>query len=231
MKTAEQVVAKCHSLKAEGKIAPESAVLFIDDGSTDNTWDLIKELSLKTECVHGISLRKNYGHQTALYAGLLEAKDKCDIAISLDADGQHDVAAVGKMLTAYTKGNDIVCAVRKKGSGESLPRRVAANLYYYLLKICGIKIIKGHADYRLVSSKAISALEEAPKKVLFLRGDFLKLPMNYEVVEYTCLRRNAGKSTYTLKKRLELALSGLASNGILARVAKSNVEFEIKEKV
>lgn len=231
MQTAEQVLAKCDALNVEGKIASESAVFFIDDGSTDNTWNLIKELSEKTEYVHGISLAQNYGHQTALYAGLLESKDKCDIAISLDADGQHDLAAVDKMLEAYAEGNDIVCAVRKSGDYESLFKRVASDLYYYIFKVLGINLIRGHADYRLVTAKAISALESTPKKVLFLRGDFLKLSLPYTSIEYSCKKRLAGKPAYSPRKRVRLALNGLASNGILAGFAKDNLQFEIAEKV
>ena len=227
--TADQLIAKCKALEDEGKISPESAILFVDDGSTDGTWSLIRELFEKHECIKGISLKKNYGHQTALYAGLIEAKDRCDITISLDADGQHDLAAVDDMLSAYATGNDIVCAVRSNSNAESLPKRLTADIYYRILTRLGAGLIKGHSDYRLASSKAIEMLEEMPKNALFLRGDFLKLPLKYSSVEYTCRKRTAGKSKYSVGKMAKLAMAGFVSNGFFGESTGKSINFEILE--
>ena len=230
-KMARILIDKCETLEREEKISPDSGILFVDDGSSDNSWSLIKEINAKYAIVKGISLNRNYGHQTALYSGLLEVKDKCDIAISLDADGQHDISAVDLMLAAYDDGNDIACAVRKSSGGEGVAKNITSNLYYRLLRLFGIKLIKGHADYRLVSSEAILQLEALQKKVLVLRGDFLKLPLRYTAVEYNCLERMAGESKYSIKKMMRLALNGLASNGILTFAGKENADFEISERI
>ena len=213
--TARGLEDKMEELESSHVIDPASRILFVDDGSSDSTWSLIKKCATESKRVKGISLKRNYGQQTALYAGMLEAMDKCDVAITLDADGQHDLAAVDSMIEKYKSGSDVVCAVRANKGGEKTLKRIAANLYCGLLSIRGVKLIKGHSEYRLVSADAIKMLAKTSKSVLFLRTDFLKLPLKVSSVNYTCNRRRAGRTKYPFKKLISLAADGLASNNVL----------------
>ena len=195
-------------------ISPESRVLFVDDGSTDKTWDQILRSAKAYKTISGIALERNLGQQTALYAGLLEIKDSFDAAISVDADGQHDLAAVDQMLRAFTAGNEIVFAVRQNRDAETAFKLITGSLYYSLLALLRIRTVKGHADFRLVSAGAIRMLEDMPKGSIFLRGIFPSLPLKSAVVKYCCLPRLGGKSKYSLKKMLLLAVDGLICGGI-----------------
>ena len=214
-KTFKLLANKLRSLKASRMIDSASSILFVDDGSRDDTWSLIKKAAGASDVVRGIRLKKNYGQQTALYVGMTEAAVMSDAVITMDADGQHDLAAVEGMIKKFKAGSDIVCAVRKNKAGLGLLKRITAGLYYRLLTLKGVRLIKGHADYRLVSAKAIRLLEKRHLKTLFLRADFLSLPLKVSVVEYVCRPRRAGRSKYTLRKMFGLAWAGLAAGGII----------------
>ena len=208
----KQGIQKIDQLAREGRISADSRILFVDDGSTDNTKKEIEELVRTSDLIEGLYLDKNYGHQLALYKGLIEAKKYCDIAITIDADGQQDIDAIDRMLDEYEKGNEIVCGVRKDRHTDSFFRKASANLYYGFLKHLDESIIPNHADYRLVTKNAIELLEAQEKDRVFLRGDFLKLPLNISTVEYECKERMAGKSKYTLDKQLSLAADGIRNS-------------------
>ena len=222
---------KLRILKVSGVIDPASGVLFVDDGSSDNTWKLIEEAAAATDNIRGISLKKNYGQQTALYAGLTEAAKSFDVTISLDADGQHDPAAVDKMLKSYKKGNQVVCAVRKNSGSEGLLKSITSRLYYRILTARGVKLIKGHGDYRLASSTAIKRLQKKKTQALFLRSDFLKLRLKVSTVGYNCRKRMGGQSKYSFRKMLSLAAQGLAANGILTGLIKRDMtKYKVKKR-
>lgn len=221
--TALDLVDKLEALMNAGTVSAQSKVLFVDDGSTDGTWSLICQVAAAYSVVEGISLAQNYGQQLALYAGMLEVKERCDIAITLDADGQEDLSAVNAMLEAYARGNDIVYGVRKNRNVDSLFKCASASAYYRVLGLLGTKTVKGHADYRLVSAQAIRLLEALPKRAVFLRGNFPKLSLQSTTVEFDRKQRQAGKSKYSLGKMLLLAANGLASNGMTKKQKQAAV--------
>ncbi len=228
--TVVELVDKIEELVGAGAIAAQSKALLADDGSPDGTWALIQQASAAYPAVEGISLAKNYGQQLALYAGMLEANDRCEVCITLDADGQEDLAAVDSMLDAYSCGNDIVYGVRKSRSVDGVFKRLTATAYYQLLALSGTKTVRGHADYRLVSAEAIKLLETMPKKTVFLRGDLLRLPLQSATVGFERRRRLAGKTKYPLHKMLRLALDGFASNRASSRQNGSTVAYEIADR-
>lgn len=196
-------------LAASGMISHESTVTFIDDGSRDATWSLIEEAAGAHSSVRGIKLSRNRGHQNALLAGLLTAEG--DVVISIDADLQDDLDAVGQMLAKYVEGADIVYGVRSRRETDTFFKRVSAEGYYFLLKKLGVDIVFNHADYRLMSRAAISALESFGEVNLFLRGIVPQLGFKTDVVSYERAERFAGESKYPLSKMLALAWDGLTS--------------------
>ena len=204
-------VEKLKELIGAGKIAPESRVLFVDDGSRDNTWNIIKEKSKECSLVEGISLSRNRGHQNALLAGLCEAKDKCDITVSIDCDGQDDINAVDKMIEEYLGGCEIVYGVRSSRKTDSFLKRSTARLFYKLMSFMGVETVYDHADYRLVSSKVLKSFEEFTEVNVFLRGMFPLVGFKSTSVYYERKERLAGKSKYSPAKMLALALDGITS--------------------
>lgn len=232
LQTTKSLINKINKLIEDGKAAEESGILLVDDGSTDETRERIKLLAMEFPRVSGISLDKNHGQQLAIYAGLVEVKDRCNAAISLDADGQNSLDAVDLMLEEYGKGSEVVCAVRSDRREDGVFKKASANAYYRLLGRFGVKMIPGHADYRLVSSNAIDMLEKTEKKTVFLRSDFLKLPVKITTVEYDCRPRIAGRSKYSVKKMTGLALQGLTSNGIIPTVrGNKGMGYKVKESL
>lgn len=211
----EQLTNKLLDLKKRQIVAANSCVLLVDDGSKDRTWELVKLAAKSQECIKGISLKDNCGHQTALYAGMQEVRQSCDIVITLDADGQHDISAVDRMIEEFQCGYDVVCAVRINKEGESLLKRITSEFYNRYLSSRGVQLIRRHSDYRLVSAEAIEMLRKESPQVLYLRTDFIKLPLKYTTVGYICRHRTAGKSKYTIRKMMALAIDGLASNGVI----------------
>lgn len=209
--TAPEFAAKLDSLEQAGKIAPESRILFVDDGSKDATWEIISRFARENEKIQGIRLSRNRGHQNALLAGLMEAKDKCDITISIDCDGQDDWNAMDAMVDEYRNGCDIVYGVRSSRKTDSFFKRTTARGFYRFLKAMGVDTVYDHADYRLVSSKALNAFAEFKEVNLFLRGMFPLVGFKSTCVPYERRERMAGKSHYPLSKMLGLALDGVTS--------------------
>lgn len=201
------------------QIGSQSCVLFVDDGSIDDTWDKIFSGSNNPKYapfVKGIRESKNNGHQNALMAGMLYAKSKgCDVVITMDADGQDDISVVSEMLGKYKKDHcDIVYGVRRRRTTDTVVKRSMAHLYYRLMQVCGAKVMYDHADFRLVSRRALDALEQYPERNLFLRGIFPDLGFETAVVEYDRLERQAGKTKYPVSRMVKLALDGITSFSI-----------------
>ena len=190
-------------------ITQSSTLCLVCDGSHDKTWEIIKELADKIEHVHGIKLSRNFGHQNAILAGLFSSS--CDVAITIDADLQDDPESIREMLAAHQGGADVVYGVRRYRSSDTFFKRQTAQVYYCLLARLGIKIIYNHADYRLLSARAIEALRCYPEQNIFLRGIVPQLGFNTTVVYYDRRAREAGETKYPLKKMIQFALDGITS--------------------
>ncbi len=204
---------KIRDLAAEGKISPKSRVLFVDDGSKDNTWEIISSLS-REEVFKGISLSRNHGHQKALLAGLMTAKDECDITVSIDCDGQDDINAIDAMVDEYLSGADIVYGVRNDRKTDTLFKRTTAQGFYKFMSFMGVDVVYNHAAYRLMSSKALNELSRFEESNIFLRGMVPLVGFKSTAVYYERRERVAGESHYPLKKMLALALDGITSLSI-----------------
>ena len=209
--TAPMFLQKINDLAAAGKINPDSRVLFVNDGSKDRTWEIINELAASDEHYVGICQSRNRGHQNAVLAGLMEAKSRCDITISIDCDGQDDINAMDGMVDAYRDGCDIVYGVRASRKQDSVFKRATAQGYYRLLRALGADVVYNHADYRLMSRRALDALAEYKEVNLFLRGLVPLVGYPSTVVYYERGRRFAGKSKYPLRKMLSFAWEGVSS--------------------
>jgi glycosyltransferase involved in cell wall biosynthesis len=207
--TTRRLLAMLDSLSSAGRIADGSHVLYVDDGSSDATWQLIRAGHAADARIKGVKLSANRGHQVALIAGLFSARG--DIIVSIDADLQDDIAAIEAMLTAYEAGNEVVYGVRKQRDVDSVFKRSSAETYYKLLKLLGVKVVFNHADYRLMSRRAIEALKEYGEVNLFLRGIVPLLGFKSTTVNYVRAERFAGESKYPLKKMLMLAIDGVTS--------------------
>lgn len=202
---------KIRDLEKSWKISPESRILFVDDGSKDKTWQIICDLARKDRHFKGIQQSRNRGHQNAVLAGLMEAKDHCDITISIDCDGQDDINAMDAMVDAYLDGCEIVYGVRSKRDTDTFFKRYTAESYYKFLKFMGVDAVYNHADYRLVSSRVLKAFADFKEVNLFLRGMFPLVGFKSTSVYYERRERIAGKSHYPLKKMLALAFEGITS--------------------
>ena len=205
---------KLIQLVNEGKIDKDSRTLFVNDGSKDKTWEIICDLAKKHPYIKGICLSRNRGHQNALLAGLMEAKDYCDVTITLDCDGQHDINAVDLMLEKYNEGNEVVYGVRNSRTGDSFFKKTFSELYYKLINALGGEVITNHADYRLVSSRVLNAFEDFKEVNIFLRGLFPLVGFKSTTINYDQFERVAGKSHYSLSKMLTLAIDGITSLSI-----------------
>ncbi len=209
--TAPMFLQKLNDLYIDGKISNDSRILFVDDGSRDDTWNIINSLSAIDEHYMGISLSRNRGHQNALLAGLMSSASKCDAAISVDCDGQDDIDAIDKMIDEFLTGSEIVYGVRNNRKSDSAFKRGTAQMFYRLVKAFGADVIYNHADYRLMSKRALKALSQFKEVNLFLRGIVTMIGFKYSCVEYSRKERMAGKSKYPLKKMLYFALDGITS--------------------
>ena len=209
--TAPMFLKKLLSLVHEGKIADASRIMFVNDGSRDRTWEIISELSRSDEHYIGISQSRNRGHQNAVLAGLMEARGKCDITISVDCDGQDDINAMGKMVDAYADGCDVVYGVRSSRETDTFFKRSTAQGFYKFLSLMGAEVVYNHADYRLISARALDALSEFHEVNLFLRGMVPLVGFKSTSVEYSRSERIAGESKYPLKKMIALAVDGITS--------------------
>ncbi len=201
-----------NDLVAKGKITEDSFVMFVNDGSKDRTWELIESEHAKHPVqVKGVNLAGNVGHQYALTAGLLVAKDMCDISISIDADLQDDVAVIEDMVDAYYAGNDIVYGVRNDRSTDTFFKRATAQGFYKFMEVMGVKTVYNHADFRLMSKRALEHFSKFKESNLFLRGMMPLIGYNTTSVYYSRKERVAGESKYPLKKMLALAFNGITS--------------------
>lgn len=212
--TVARLTEKLDALIALGKLTSDSKLVLVNDGSRDRTWALIKAFHAENRYVQGINLSRNRGHQNALLAGLMSVKDDCDAAISLDADLQDDINAIDEMVDRYLEGCDIVYGVRHSRKKDSAFKRSTAQGYYKLLKLLGVDIVYNHADYRLMSRRALDALSEFSEVNLFLRGIVPMLGFRTAEVTYERGERFAGESKYPLKKMLTFAWEGISSLSI-----------------
>lgn len=211
--TCEMFLAKLTELIEGGRIDKTSRILFVNDGSKDDTWNVIVELSRQNEHFIGISQSRNRGHQNAVLAGLMEAKDKCDVTISIDCDGQDDINAMDDMLEEYQNGCEIVYGVRSRRDTDTWFKRTTAQGFYRMLNRLagGVEIVYNHADYRLVSSRVLEAFADFKEVNLFLRGMFPLVGFKSTCVYYERHERIAGESHYPLSKMLSLAFDGITS--------------------
>ena len=209
--THRRLGAKLNSLVQQGQISAQSKMLFVDDGSRDTTWAMIEELAQTDPRVVGAKLSRNRGHQNALLAGLTLAVQHCDMAISVDADLQDDLDAIDKMVESYRGGAQIVYGVRSDRTTDSFFKRTTAQGFYKLMEGMGVETVYNHADYRLMSRRALQELLSFKEVNLFLRGMVPQLGFKTDTVTYKRAQRFAGQSKYPLKKMLALAINGITS--------------------
>lgn len=212
--TAPLFKAEIDDLRSKGKIAAGSHILFVNDGSKDNTWELIKELASSDSVYTGASLSRNRGHQNALLGGLMEARENADVTISIDCDGQDDIATMEAMIDAYLDGCDVVYGVRSSRETDTFFKRFTAQSFYKLIESMGVETIYNHADYRLMSKAALDAFSEFKEVNLFLRGMVPLVGFKSTSVYYERHERMAGESHYPLSKMLALAINGITSLSI-----------------
>ena len=202
---------KLLQLTAHGKIAEESRVLFVNDGSRDRTWEIIRELAASDPHYLGISQSRNRGHQNAVLAGLMEARERCDITISIDCDGQDDINAMDAMVEAYHEGCEVVYGVRSSRETDTFFKRFTAQGFYKFLAAMGAEVVYNHADYRLISSRVLREFANFREVNLFLRGLVPLVGFKSTSVSYSRAERLAGESHYPLKKMIALAVDGITS--------------------
>lgn len=195
-------------------ISVKSKIMFVNDGSKDQTWNILCELAKKDDCFLGISQSRNRGHQNAVLAGLMESKDQCDITISIDCDGQDDINAMDSMVEEYLKGNEIVYGVRSRRDTDTFFKRFTAESFYKLLNWMGVEVIYNHADYRLISSRVLQEFSNYKEVNIFLRGMVPLVGFKSTIVYYERHERIAGESHYPLSKMLSLAFDGITSLSI-----------------
>ena len=209
--TAPMFLDKVKSLAAAGKISEDSRVLFVNDGSKDDTWNIIKNLAAEDEHYIGICQSRNRGHPNAVLAGLMEAKDVCDITISIDCDGQDDINAMDAMVDAYLDGCDVVYGVRSSRETDTFFKRFTAQSFYKFLAAMGADVVYNHADYRLISARVLKEFANFKEVNLFLRGLVPLVGFKSTSVTYSRAERIAGESHYPLKKMIALAVDGITS--------------------
>lgn len=212
--TAPLFLEKIKELVSLDKIADNSRVMFVNDGSKDNTWEIIKDLAKQDEHYIGITQSRNRGHQNAVLAGLMEAKELCDITISIDCDGQDDINAMNEMVDAYADGCEVVYGVRSKRDTDTFFKRFTAESFYKLLNSMGAEVVYNHADYRLVSCRVLNEFANYKEVNIFLRGMFPLVGFKSTSVYYERNERIAGESHYPLSKMLSLAFDGITSLSI-----------------
>jgi len=209
--TSKRLLAKITSLIERQRISEKSRIMFVNDGSKDQTWPMIAELCKQDKHFAGVKLSRNRGHQNALLCGLMTAKDYCDITISMDADLQDDIEAIEGMITEYEKGSQVVYGVRSSRETDTFFKRFTAQGFYKFMKMMGVDIVYNHADYRLMSKVVLDGLAEYKEVNLFLRGIVPLVGYKSSTVEYERAERFAGESKYPLKKMLAFAFDGITS--------------------
>ena len=209
--TSARIRAKIQELIDKGKISADSRVVFVNDGSKDDTWNIITRLHEQDPVFQGINLSKNMGHQNALLAGLMTVKETCDVSISMDADLQDDINAIEEMIDKYNDGCDVVYGVRSRRTTDTFFKRFTAESFYKLMNGLGANTVYNHADYRLMSRRALLGLAEFGEVNLFLRGIVPMVGFKSDVVYYERAERFAGESKYPLRKMLSFAVEGITS--------------------
>lgn len=216
-----------NNLVQQKLISGDSGVVYVNDGSQDATWQIIKEAAKANSAVHGVNLAGNVGHQNALLAGLEYAMDKCDVTVSIDADLQDDVNVIYEMVQKYLNGADIVFGVRDNRDTDTGFKRMTAQIFYKLMNFIGAKTVYNHADFRLMSSRSVKALSQYGERNLFLRGIVSNMGFATDTVYYSRKERLAGDSKYPLKKMLAFALDGITSFSIRPITFVTGVGFAI----
>lgn len=212
--TAKRLKKKLSDLMEKGKISGRSRILFVNDGSRDRTWEIISELHAQDKLFSGVNLSRNRGHQNALVAGLMTAVQRADMMVSMDADLQDDIDAMDAMIDAYHSGYDVVYGVRSSRKSDRFFKRFTAESFYKLMRAMGVDIVFNHADYRLMSRRAVEGLSQYKEVNIFLRGIVPQIGYPWTTVEYARAKRFAGESKYPLKKMLAFALDGITSFSI-----------------
>ena len=225
--TAPMFLEKINQLIAKGKVGEKSRVLFVNDGSKDRTWEIICDLAKQDEHFIGISQSRNRGHQNAVLAGLMEAKQYCDITISIDCDGQDDINAMDEMVEHYLAGSEVVYGVRSKRATDTFFKRFTAEGFYKILNAMGAEVVFNHADYRLISSRVLEEFAEFKEVNLFLRGMIPLVGFKSSSVYYERHERIAGESHYPLSKMLALAFDGITSLSVkpITLIAACGIAF------
>ena len=212
--TSKLFLKEVEALVSKEMISAGSRIVFVNDGSRDRTWEIICDLARQDEHFSGLCLSRNYGHQHAVLAGLMDAKDKCDITISIDCDGQDDITAMEEMVDRYRDGFEIVYGVRSRRDTDTFFKRTTAEAFYKLLNVMGAEVVYNHADYRLMSSRVLKEFANFGEVNLFLRGMVPLVGFPSTTVYYERHERIAGKSHYPLRKMLALAMDGITSLSI-----------------
>ena len=209
--TSKRLKEKIQNLIKSKMVSADSKIMYVNDGSKDKTWDIVKELNKKDKMITGISLSRNSGHQNALLAGLMTAKNKADVVISMDADLQDDINAIDEMIKKYKEGNRVVYGARSSRKKDTWFKKNSAQLFYKFMKFMGVDIVYNHADYRLADKRVLDELEKYNEVNLFLRGIFPLIGFKSDIVYYERGERFAGESKYPLKKMLNFAWDGITS--------------------
>ncbi len=212
--TAPEFAAELGGLISDGLVSDKSRIMFVDDGSRDNTWQIISKLAAENSIFCGIKQSRNRGHQNALLAGLMDAKEVCDITVSVDCDGQDDISAIREMVKQYLNGCEVVYGVRSSRKTDSFFKRFTAQGFYKFMSLMGAETVYNHADYRLISSRVLNELETFKEVNLFLRGMVPLVGFKSTSVYYERSRRKAGKSHYPFRKMLSFAIDGITSFSI-----------------
>lgn len=212
--TAPLFLEQLQLMQSQDLISSDSKIMFVNDGSKDNTWNIIKQLSAENTSFIGISQSRNRGHQNAVLAGLMEAKDLCDITISIDCDGQDDISVMSEMVKEYVSGSEVVYGVRSSRKKDTFFKRTTAEGFYKLLNMMGAEVVFNHADYRLISSRVLQEFANFKEVNLFLRGMVPLVGFKSSSVYYERKERFAGESHYPLSKMLSLAIDGITSLSI-----------------
>jgi len=209
--SSEQLLALLNDLKKQGVVSKASYLYFVDDGSSDRTWDMLATLNMRHAQVHALKLSRNFGHQNALLAGLMSVMDKCEITISIDVDLQQDPAAMFRFIEAFSQGAEIVFGVRNDRSSDSRAKKATASWFYGLMRALGVNIIPNHADYRLLSNAALHALADHPEPNPLLRALCAQLGFKSAIVMFDVSDRKLGSSKYSFRKMLKLGVGGVTS--------------------
>ncbi len=216
-----------NNLEEQKLIHNSSGVVFVNDGSRDSTWKIIKEASRTNPAIHGINLAGNVGHQNALLAGLEYAMNICDVTVSIDADLQDDINVISEMIIKYLNGADIVFGIRDNRDTDSVFKRATAQTFYKVMNFIGAKTVYNHADFRLMSNRAVQALSQYGERNLFLRGIVSNMGYSCDTVYYSRKERVAGESKYPIKKMLAFALDGITSFSIRPITFVTGLGFSI----